>query len=222
VWPVAALGLFWLLSTAYPGHYAPHALHALSIPLAVLAVSGVAALRGGPGGRHPASKRLGRSRNGALAAAVCGVIALTAPATLDKLQEANQRIDQNSGPYFLTRDERDAFDYLDRADPPGAVYAPVSMGQLVPAETGRHTAVGNLFWTPDYLRRRAYTEILFGGGLAPRGARAVARASGARFLLSGCDGRTDLSAALRPLLTSVRRFGCATVYELKPSSQLPG
>jgi hypothetical protein len=203
VWPVAALGLFWLLTTAYPGHYAPHALRGLSIPLAVLAVTGLGTLR------------LGRSRNAALAAAACGVIALTVPATVDKLEEADRRIDRNSGPYFLTRDERDALDYLDRADAPGAVYAPVSMGQLVPAETGRHTAVGNLFWTPDYLRRRAYTEILFRGRLAPAAARAIASASGSRFLLSGCDGRGDLSAALRPLLASVRRFGCATVYEIK-------
>ena len=45
VWPVAALGLYWLLTTAYPGHYAPHALRGLSVPLAVLAVAGVASLR---------------------------------------------------------------------------------------------------------------------------------------------------------------------------------
>ncbi|HEU0023811.1 MAG TPA: hypothetical protein VFQ12_04240 [Thermoleophilaceae bacterium] len=203
VWPIAALGLYWVLTTAYPGHYAPHALRGLSIPLAVLAVLGIASLR------------VMVPRTVALAAVACALAVLTLPATVDRLGEARDRINENSGPYFLTRGERDALDYLDRLDTPGAVYAPVSMGQLVPAKTGRHTSVGNLFWTPDYLRRRAYTQLLFQGFLAPPAVRAIARSSGARFMFTGCTGATDLEDALRPLLASVRRFDCATVYELR-------
>lgn len=203
VWPVAALALYWLLTNAYPGHYAPHALRGLSIPLAVLAVTGVASLR-------PA---LPRAAGLAVAAGI--VLALTLPAAVDRFSEARDRINENSGPYFLTRGERDALDYLDRLDTPGAVYAPVSMGQLVPARTGRHTSVGNLFWTPDYLRRRTYTELLFQGRLPPVAARAIVRSSHARFLFSGCRVAADLTDALGGMLADVKRFDCATVYELR-------
>jgi hypothetical protein len=127
-------------------------------------------------------------------------------------------LNSNTGPYFLTRGERDALDYLDRDRAPGSVYAPARMGQLIPAETGRRTNVGNLFWTPDYLRRRAYTELMFHGALSRKGTRALVRYSGSRFVFSGCDGSVDLAPILRPMLASVRRFGCASVYEIKPSS----
>ncbi len=203
VWPVAALGIYWLLTNVYKGHYAPHALRGLSIPLAALAVTGVASLR------------LQVARGAAVAAVVCAVGVLTVPATLDRLSEARDRINDNSGPYFLTTGERDAFDYLDRLPTPGAVLAPVSMGQLVPARTGRHTSVGNLFWTPDFLRRRLYTDLLFEGRISAAGARSIARSSHARFLLAGCRGTADLTKLLGGLLADVKHFGCATVYELK-------
>jgi hypothetical protein len=202
-WPVAALALYWLLTNAYPGHYAPHALRGLSVPLAVLAVAGVASLR------------LSLPRAATAAAAVVAVGVLTVPATADRFDTARDRINENSGPYFLTQGERDAFDYLNESDVPGAVLAPVSMGQLVPAETGRHTSVGNLFWTPDYFRRRQYTDLLFQGRIAPAAVRAIAKSSHARFLFAGCSGTTDLTDALGDLLADVHRFGCATVYELR-------
>ncbi len=203
VWPVAALVLYWLLTNLYPGHYAPHALRGISIPLAVLAVSGIASLG------------LRVSRPVALGAIAAAVLVLTVPATVDRLQEARDRINRNSGPYFLNPGERDALSYLDRLDTPGAVYAPVGMGQLIPARTGRHTSVGNLFWTPDYLRRRQYTDLLFQGRIAPVATRAIVQSSQARFILAGCTGTTDLTPVLRGLVTSIEHFGCATVYTLK-------
>ena len=96
--------------------------------------------------------------------------------------------------------------------------APVAMGQLIPAETGRRTNVGNIFWTPDFLRRRLFTDIFFRGRLDAAASQGVVRESGSRFLLSGCDHYADLSRLLAPQLRSVRRFGCATVYEIKPSA----
>jgi hypothetical protein len=43
-------------------------------------------------------------------------------------------------------------------------------------------------------------------------ARAFVRSTGARYVLSDCDYRADLARPLRPMLASVRRFGCASVY----------
>jgi len=206
VWPGVALAMYVLLSQVYRGHYAVHAIRGLSIPLAVLAVTGLSTVA------------WGSRRRPALVAAVLVVLVLTVPATVDRLGQARDRINDNRGPYFLTRGERDAFDFLDRSDLPGAVYSPLPMGAMVPAETGRHTTIGNLFWTPDFLRRRLFTDLVFAGRTKPAEAREIVRASGARFLLAGCEGTADLSEVLRPLLASVRRYDCATVYVLRPSA----
>jgi hypothetical protein len=205
VWPPVALALFWVLANPLAGRYAPHAFRALSIPLAVLAVVGLAGLR------------LPRSR-AVVAAATVWIGLLVVPGTLDRLDDFRERASTNGQPYFLQRGERAALDYLDRDPTPGSVLAPVAMGQIIPAETGRRTNVGNIFWTPDFLRRRLFTDIFFRGRLDAAGSQRVVRESGSRFLLSGCDGYADLSELIGPQLLSVRRFGCATVYEIRPSA----
>ncbi len=205
VWPPVALALYWVLANPLAGRYAAHAFRALSIPLAVLAVVGLAGLR------------LPRSRV-VVIAAVLWIGFSVVPGTVDRLDEFRQRASANRLPYFLDRGERDALDYLDRNPTPGSVLAPVAMGQLIPAETGRRTNVGNIFWTPDFLRRRLFTDIFFRGRLDAAASQGVVRESGSRFLLSGCDHYADLSRLLAPQLRSVRRFGCATVYEIKPSA----
>jgi hypothetical protein len=52
------------------------------------------------------------------------------------------------------------------------------------------------------------------GSYRPAAARAFVRSTGARFVLQDCESRGDLSTALGPMVTSTRRFGCATVYEV--------
>jgi len=49
--------------------------------------------------------------------------------------------------------------------------------------------------------------------VADRALRLVS-GSGAAFLYADCLKRRDLARLLAPYLTSVRRFGCATVYEV--------
>jgi hypothetical protein len=41
------------------------------------------------------------------------------------------------------------------------------------------------------------------------------RSSGVRFLFADCLERANLAPLLRGELAAVRRFGCATVYELR-------
>ena len=46
-------------------------------------------------------------------------------------------------------------------------------------------------------------------------AEALVRASGARYLLSDCHGRADIRALVARVAARERRFGCATVWEVR-------
>jgi hypothetical protein len=204
VWPAVALGLYWVLSGPAAGRFAPHALRCLGVPLAVLAVVGLS------------RTSFVRAPYAAAVTAVALVL-LIVPGTLDRLDDFRSKASRNEQPFFLKPGEREALDFLEASDVPGSVLAPVEMGQIIPSETGRRTNVGNIFWTPDFLRRRLFTDIFFRGNLGAEASRGLVRNSGSRFLMSGCGGYADLSPLLRPLLVSVRRFGCATVYEVRVS-----
>ncbi len=148
-----------------------------------------------------------------LAAAV--VLALTVPGAVFMVLELRE----TRADHFLASGERRALAYLDASDRRGAVLAPQApLGRAVPGFTGRRTYVGNYYWTPDYDSRRARTELLFSGGMDRSSARALLSESRAAFLASDCGHGFDLAPLLRPWLLRVRRFGCATVYELRPGS----
>jgi hypothetical protein len=113
--------------------------------------------------------------------------------------------------------EQAALDALEADPRPGGVLAPAYGGHMLPYKTGREVYVGALSWTPDWETRVRETRALFETGLSPERARALVRRSGARFLFVDCrPGLRDLRTELRPLLEEVRRFGCATVYVLRP------
>ena len=97
------------------------------------------------------------------------------------------------------------------------------LGAVVPSWTGRHVLVGDCLWSqPGCLTRTAIALDLFSGGYDDATVRRFVRNSGARFLLADCRVNVDLRAALRPVLVSVRRFGCATVYEVRPEGPPTG
>jgi hypothetical protein len=192
IWPLAALGLYFFLQQSW--FY--HALAGLSLPLAILAV------RSWP--------RLGLPRSLAVAA----IVAVTVPGMVFVLQELRKTRDD----HFLARDERRALSYLESRPGTGAVLAPQDLGVTVPGFTGRRTWVGHYYWTPEYGQRLERARELFAGRLGAGRARAVVRESRATFLLSGCSLGTDLRQPLGPMVRTVRRFGCATVYELQPRS----
>jgi hypothetical protein len=204
-WPVAALGVYFLIGVSHVGTYPLHALQGLSIPFAVLAVAGVRTLRP----QLPATL-------GAVAVVML-VALLTLPAIVRQLNQSRTTGDDGpaffaKAPFFITHGEHDALHYIQRSSRSGAVLAPVSLGETVPAETGRRTWVGLLSWTPNYTQRVALADRLFSGRLQPDAARAFVQSTGATFLVSDCQHRTDLSAALRPILVLVKRFECATLY----------
>ena len=189
IWPVAALAVYFALQQSW--FY--HAVAGLSLPLSVLAVRGLR-------GRMPRPF----------------AIAAVAAATVPGLVFVAAELREARGDHFLTAGERDALRFLDDVPGDGPVLAPLEpLGQAVPGFTGRRTFVGHYTWTPDFDARRASAEELFEGRVDRATGLAIVRASRARFLAADC-GRPSLAGLLRPLIARVHRFGCATVYELRP------
>jgi hypothetical protein len=202
VLPFAFVGEYFLISASGLGTFPFHSLQGLSLPLAILAVQGTAALR-------PADWWRAHARTVAIALA-----ALLALGVADRIDLIRKEIHLGGQPFLLHDGERAAFDYLEELPREGGVLAPIYSGLMVPYQTGRETWVGQLSWTPHYHRRVARSGRLFEGRMErPEAARFVA-ATGARFLFADCLERADLRGVLRPYLVSVRRFGCATVYEV--------
>ncbi len=190
IWPVAALVVYLALNQTW--FY--HALDGLTLPLSILAVRGW--------------RRMRPPR----AVAVAAVLAVTIPGLVWIVGQVDKTRDGN----FFAPGEARALAFLDHAPQPGPVLAPrAPLGQAVPAFTGRQTYVGHYEWTPDMALRAALTEALFAGRLPRAQAIELVRASRATFLASDCSrGRVDLRPTLGPMIVAVRRFGCATVYEV--------
>jgi hypothetical protein len=197
VWPLAGLAVF-LAPITFPYH----GFQGLTIPLAVLAVQGAMAFRGW----RPS------------AAVVVAVLAfLTLPGFAHKLQRAADNVHTGVDPYFIFPDEHRALDFVADDPRPGGVLSRAYSGFFVPYTTGRETYVGALSWSPDFLHRKGYSDELFQGRMTGARARAFVRSTRARFLLGDCGSRPDLAPELRGMVESVHRFGCASVYVLRPT-----
>ncbi|HEY5189456.1 MAG TPA: hypothetical protein VII87_10510 [Solirubrobacteraceae bacterium] len=202
LWPLAAL-LIWLLSATALSATPLHAFNGITMPLAVLAVTGVTRQ-----GWH----RVARMRVvGALALA-----AATIPANAYAIAAAPGEVQPAGGnANFITRDERDALTFLRRDPDDGGVLTQFYLGETVPAQTGRHTLVGDCLWSqPACMPRSLAADALFEGKMTRRQARDFVRTSGARFLLASCAPHVDLLRLLGSTIVSVHRFGCAAVYDV--------
>jgi hypothetical protein len=148
--------------------------------------------------------------------AVAAVIAvLTLPGFAHKLDVVRNSVHAGGDPYFIFPDEVRALREL-REDPrPGGTLGPSYAGYMLPYTTGRETYVGALSWSPNWNDRQRLANDLFEGRLTGERARDFVRSTNARFLFADCRPLTDLTRTLRPLLADVKRFGCATIYELR-------
>jgi hypothetical protein len=204
-WPLAALLIFAFSQTGLAG--APlHAFNGITIPLAILAVEGV---------QQVGFRRLPRWR----VVGVAVVAAATIPASVSTISLANSWV----RPYtyratFVTRGEQRALRYLADSKAPGGVLANTHIGLVVPGTTGRHTYSGLCLWSePHCEARMTSSNDLFTGADGPAPARAFVRSIGARFVLKDCASTANLAKLLRPLVVAERRFGCASVYEVRDS-----
>jgi len=198
LWPIVGVVVFYLPLGTFPFH----AFQGLTLPLVVL---GVIALRRGLG-----SRPLPLALAGAL------VLVLVVPGTAYRGEQIRGAIVKALQPFYLETGERDALRHLERLPERGGVLAPYYSGQLLPAYTGRETWVGAVSWTPAFKRRTFEAEALFSGRADRRSAEALVRRSGARFLLSDCQARSDISALVERVAGPPRRFGCAAVYRVAP------
>jgi hypothetical protein len=211
VWPLAILVVFELSKGAFAATPL-HAFTGATIPLAVLAVQAV-----------QLTPRLRRLPHGRVVAWVA-VAALTIPGTVHMMDHVRGKLAPGTnGMAFISHDERRALDYL-RTDPQrGGVITDYILGAVTPGETGRHTYLGNCDWSvPRCGWRWNNTWKIF---LWPwtwhytHGwyVRWVVHRSGARFVLVSCQSHVPhFARQLGPLLVAVHRFGCATVYEVRP------
>jgi hypothetical protein len=119
---------------------------------------------------------------------------------------------------FIARGEQRALRYLAESGARGGVLANTHIGLIVPALTGRHTYSGLCLWSQPHCDvRMATANDLFTGAYGPARARAFVRSTGARFVLKDCASSADLNKLLSPLVVSMKRFGCASVYEVRHS-----
>lgn len=203
--PAAMLVEYWIIYVTQAGTFPFHSVQGASIPIAILAVQGVAA-------RRP-SLPAWLTRRSVLWA---GVVLVTLPGVVNKLNIIRDEVHKGGQPFFVTAGERRALDYMERSPVRGGVMAPIYSGLMVPAYTGRHAWLGQISWTRDYDRRVADADALLTGRMdRARAIRLVRDAKGVAFVFGDCLGnRVDLAPLLRGYLSNVRRFGCASVYQL--------
>jgi hypothetical protein len=205
-WPLAAL-VIYVFSASGLSATPLHAFNGITVPLAMLAVLGVVRTR------WPVLPRPGWLAAGA-------IVLATVPANAYAMAIAPPDVRPTYGnANFITRDERDAISYL-RHDPvSGGVLTQFYLGEVVPGRTGRHVLVGDCLWSePECMPHSEAADALFNGTMSPRQAQTFVRLSQARFVLASCQVHGNLARLLGPELASVKRFGCAAVYELNPAS----
>jgi len=203
VWPAAAL-VIYALSASSVSATPLHAFEGITMPLSILAIQGLRRL---PFRRLPAWPAL----------AAAAVLAVTVPAMVTELAAARAGVAPAAGnANFITHGEHAALGYLNDDRQPGGVLSRFYLGTVVPAETGRHTFVGDCLWSePDCPARAQITQMVFDQELPPSAARWFVERIGARFVLADCSSRGDMAAVLAPITASVHRFGCAAVYTLR-------
>jgi hypothetical protein len=214
IWVPAAIAISIVSSTG-AGATPLHAFQGIALPLGILAAEGVGRLRA-------SAPRLAGTPGYALGALAVGLV--TVPGTIKLLQFAPPLIKPTAGnANWITPDERSALRYLAKDPQSGGVLTRSYLGAAVPGFTGRRTMIGDCLWSePGCLTRSAYAQNLFDGSLTGAPARAFVKASGARFLLADCSSPGSLNSTLGSLVISVRRFGCASVYELDAPSPPTG
>ena len=120
--------------------------------------------------------------------------------------------------YYLPHPDAAALSWVAEHAPAGGVLAPTPFAALVPSQSGRNVWAGHGYWSRDYPARAAQVNRLFRGRMRPAAAQAFVNATGAKLLISDCTHHADVGRTLGPLLGSVHRFGCATVYVLTRSA----
>ena len=198
-WPFAALAVYFQPGGTFPFH----SFQGLAIPLVILAVLGLRAT-------------LLRERPLPVVPAVVVAALFVLPGTAYNADHMLDAINKGFQAHFMEPGEHDALRHLDEEPEPGGVLAPAYLGTAIPAYAGREIWVGAGSWSPDFGTRNQQANDMFDGKLSAAQSEALVRRSGARFLFSDCHGRPDLTARFAAFTERPRRFGCATVWRVRP------
>jgi hypothetical protein len=198
LWPLVSLFAYAFVEASWK----PYFLLGATLPLAILAVRGAAAL-----------PQLTRPR-----VATAGVLALTLPGIVWLGGQLHRReADIARGAYLLKAGEARALGYVDHAPRRGSVLSADFLAPAAWALTGRDSWAASRLTDPEFVIGAAEAHNLLAGSLEPPAAQRFVTRTGAAFVVSGCPTRgRDLRPALGPLVTDTRRFGCAVVYEVRP------
>ena len=201
--PALMLLEYFAITVTGAGTFAFHALQGFGLFIAILVIRSALLWR----------DSVWWSGKAWLAIGLCLVFCV--PGSLHRLNLMRLEIHRSAQPYFLEPGEDAALTELERDPLNGGVLAPIKAALTVPSRTGRPVWVGQLSWTPDFRKRVARAELLFNGSLNSQAARDLVIESRARFLYSDCGHRTNLSAALGPLIQSSASYGCARIYRVR-------
>jgi hypothetical protein len=221
LWPLVAIAEMLTIQATKAGNTSTHSLKGITFPLAVLAVAGTAPLF---------AKLAKRSAGGAAALAVVVVGLLFVPGAITQVdsQLKDMSMGQRGGYYYVNKHDEEALKWLTTQKGPGNVFASSLYGSMVPWRTDRSTWVGHETWTPRFQGRSYFNENLLDGhlpaiafGLSPA---AVVKWSGARWVFQDCYRRMiqraskypTLDSQLAPIVESTHKFGCATIWVIKP------
>lgn len=201
-WVPAALVIYVLSATALSATPL-HAFNGITVPLAMLAVTGV---------RRTGLTRIPRGRALAVVAVLLGIV----PGNVYTMAYAHEYTSPTQGNAdYISPSENRAVQYLKASPIPGGVLSRFFLGEALPGLTGRHDLTGDCLWSePRCLDRASAADSLLAGRMKPAAARRFVSQSGARFVLAGCQPHVDLRRWLGSLIVATHRFGCATVYEL--------
>lgn len=194
VWPFAALAVYLQPTGTFPYH----SFQGLALPLAILAVEGVAGVC-----RRPRRELV-----------VAAVAVMTLPGIAHRIQVAANSVHTAGDPYFVFGGEGRALDFIARDPRPGGVLAAPYGGMLIPYRTGRETFVGPISWSPDWKVRAQAANGLIEGRLRGAGARTFIVSTHARYVFQDCRPLPRIDATVDPLAAEVHHFGCATVWVL--------
>jgi hypothetical protein len=191
LWPLAALGSYVLLGSSAR----LQALAGVTLPLAVLAVRGW--------------QRWFSFRAVGLAALALA----TLPGMLYAAQTMRDTVRAEYAPYDLAPGEADMLAHLDGSDRQGGVLASSYLSPAVPAFADRGTYAGLPSNSASASDRAREADLFMDGSLERREARALLIEANAPFVADDCRHPTGLGSVLAPLGYTVRRFGCASLYE---------
>jgi hypothetical protein len=200
-WTVVGFGLLYI-----PTDFQIHMLNPYQVPLAILAVRTALRIAAAPRGGVWLRR---------LAPAALLLVAI--PINVYLLGWRFVDLGRHRAPYFLHRDEVAALEWLDRQDGDTVVLSDETLGQYVPALSGKRAVLAHWAQTVDYFTKRDEVARFFDPTTLDAERVAVLQRYGVAYVLAGEDEmRAGARAALdRAALDKVFESPNAVVYRVR-------